>query len=364
MSDTRDHPPLRCLTLPEWPERHRQAWEVAFADSDLLGEAGPAARWSASSCRKTRNGFGLWLSWCASGGIDPDVALADLVTPERVRAYLLDLVAFGRASLTVTCHAQELYDAVRVMAPDVDWSWLMKVHKAQRARSHPERDKLGRLRPAADIEAVGLRLMAEAEAATHWSDQRRAVHFRDGLMIVFLIRRLLRLKNFAALRLGEHLLQEGNTWILHVERREMKGKRPFQALLPPHLQHALGRYLDHHRPVLLRGEDGQERDHDALWVSEVGTPMAERSIHGRICKHTRKAFGRAIPPHFFRDAGATAYAEHAPQKAREIKHLLAHATLDIAEQHYIHAQAINASWRHVAMMEELRLRALDDEEEA
>ena len=37
--------------------------------------------------------------------------------------------------------------------------------RAQRARSHPEGDKLGRLRPAGDIEALGVRLMAEAEAA-------------------------------------------------------------------------------------------------------------------------------------------------------------------------------------------------------
>ena len=161
-------------------------------------------------------------------------------------------------------------------------------------------------------------------------------------MIVLLIRRLLRLKNFTALRLGKHLRQERDTWILRVERDEMKGKRPFQALLPSHIHQALGRYLDQYRPILLRGDDGRERDHDVLWVSEVGTPMAERSIHGRIRKHTRKAFGRAIPPHYFRDAGATTYAENAPRQAREIKHLLGHATPDIAEQHYIHAQAINA----------------------
>ena len=115
--------------------------------------------------------------------------------------------------------------------------------------------------------------MAEAEAATHWSDQRRAVQFRDGLMIVLLIRRLLRLKNFAALRLGEHLVQKGKTWILRVERREMKGKQPFQAHLPTNMQQALERrYLDHHRLILLRGEDGQERDHDALWVSGWARP--------------------------------------------------------------------------------------------
>ena len=38
-----------------------------------------------------------------------------------------------------------------------------------------------------------------------------------------------------------------------------------------------------------------------------------------------------------------------------------HVTHDIAEQHYIYAQAINASRRHVAMMEELRSQAMDEE---
>ena len=164
------------------------------------------------------------------------------------------------------------------------------------------------------------------------------------------------------MQFGEHLRQDGKTWNLRVDRADMKGKRPFQAHLPTNLQQALERYLDYYRPILLQGEDWHARDHVELWVSEVGTPMAERSIHGRICKHTRKALGRAIPPHYFRDAGATTYAEHAPSKAREIKHLLAHATHDIAEQHYIHAQAINASRRHAAMLEDLRLQAVDEAE--
>ena len=73
------------------------------------------------------------------------------------------------------------------------------------------------------------------------------------------------------------------------------------------------------------------------------------------------AAGAARKTRWCRGAGATAYAERAPRQAREIKRLLGHATHDIAEQHYIYAQAINASRRHVAMMEELRSQAMDEE---
>ena len=85
------------MKVAELPEIHRQAWDAAFAGGDLLGDAGPATRWSASFCRRMRSGFGIWLSWCKNHDIDPDVALPALVTPERVRAYLLDLACYQRA---------------------------------------------------------------------------------------------------------------------------------------------------------------------------------------------------------------------------------------------------------------------------
>ena len=223
---------------------------------------------------KTLKGFGYWLNWARDQGYNLDDSLPVLVTVERVVAYIEQLRP-GRASFTVSCHVQELYDAVRVMAPAHDWLWLAGIHRAVRAEAIPERDKLGRLRLAHEIEALGLSSDAGSRDGRRLERpaQSRAVPRRADDHL--LIRRLLRLRNFTELRLGEHIVQLAGVWMLRLGRHETRGHRPLDVLVPRVVIEGLERYLGHHRRVLLRGEGaGTEdaHDHDALWVSEVGTP--------------------------------------------------------------------------------------------
>ena len=207
-----------------------------------------------------------------TAGATTDLAPAERVTPKRVAAYIAELRA-ERADYTVLCRIQELFDALRVMAPDEDWSWLAQVYR-----------NLRRGRPTGARQAVAPKTDRRTRRAgrTHhgrsrdgpdWSARRRAVHFRDGLMIALLAYRPVRIKNLAAMRLGQQLKKiSGNWWILFAAE-ETKSHRAYEAMFPSALLPRLQRYLELHRPVLLRGESGgAEADIDALWVSEVGNP--------------------------------------------------------------------------------------------
>jgi hypothetical protein len=117
----------RRLPIEEWPARDRAIWTEGVERKGLFDAAGAGANWSERSRRKTAGGYGYWLSWLqAQGGCDPNLAPAERVTPKRAAAYIAELRA-ERADYTVVCRIQELFDALRVLAPDEDWSWLAQV---------------------------------------------------------------------------------------------------------------------------------------------------------------------------------------------------------------------------------------------
>jgi integrase/recombinase XerD len=352
---------LRSLAVEHWPVAFQEAWATAQDEGDLLEPDGPAAHWRQHTCLKTRKGFGFFLAWVIHHEGALAQPIAALVVPDRVLAYVADLQA-NRSSSTVTNRVQELYDALRVMEPAFDWRWLKQIYKALRARTQPVSAKAARLRSATELEALGLRLMREADEADAWSARRRAIHYRDGLSIALLLRRPLRTGNFHALQLGEHIQVNSGSWHLILGASEHKGKRPFEAQLSASIIVALTRYIELHRPVLLaRGTANHAPHRGPLWISEKGRAMAEITLHNRIRLHTERAFGSPIPPHWFRDAAATAVVLEAPREAMLTMHLLGHAKPDIAEQHYNRAQTVDSSRRHAALMAHL-MAVIEDED--
>ena len=118
--------------------------------------------------------------------------------------------------------------------------------------ARPARDKLSRLKQPEELIALGERLMDEAEAATEWSARRRAIRYRDGLLIALRAYRPVRRRNLAMMRLGRHLMKVGGRWRIVFGAEETKTHVPYEAVLPAALGPRLERYLDVHRPVLLR----------------------------------------------------------------------------------------------------------------
>src|SRR3954465_1309949 len=88
------------------------------------------------------------------------------------------------------------------------------------------KSKLHRLVLAEVLVTAGLTLMTEADAANHRRALQRATHYRNGLMVALLACCPIRLKNFAALSLGETLVQTGDLWWIVLTAEQTKEKRP------------------------------------------------------------------------------------------------------------------------------------------
>ena len=188
-----------------------------------------------------------------------------------------------------------------------------------------------------------------------------AVLYRDGLMILCLACRPMRLSNFGSMTLGRHLVRNSCGYWLQFEASEMKGRRPFDAgVLPNGLTCAFDRYLDHHRAILLtRGGRSTPATTNALWISAIGTAMNPLSIPNRIKKHTRAAFGRHLWVHLFRDCSATTIAIQDPEHSRIIMSILAQTSIATSEKHDIQSTSLEASRRYQKILGEL----LDEIEE-
>jgi hypothetical protein len=243
---------------------------------------------------------------------------------------------------------------MRVLAPREELRWLAELLITLRRRAVPVREKRQRMRLTRDLVALGQNLMTEADETGGWSAQRRAVRYRDGLMIALLAYRPMRLANFASITIGHHLLKVQDRWWLIFAANEMKARQAYDAAFPESLVPALERYLAHYRPVLLIGEaGGNPAITDALWVSEVATMLARGALANRIRKQTKAAFGSSVPPHWFRDAAATSIAIDDPKHVRDAHHVLGN-TLATTEKHYNQARSLEASRRHHAMLASLR----------
>jgi site-specific recombinase XerD len=157
------------------------------------------------------------------------------------------------------------------------------------------------------------------------------------------------------MKLGQQLKKiSGNWWILFAAE-ETKSHRAYEAMFPQALLPRLLHYLERHWPVLLRGESGgAEADIDALWVSEVGTQLETGALARRIVNHTKAAFGKSVPPHWFRDAAATSIAVDNPRHVGDAHLVLGHAGLETTQKHYNQARSLQASRRQVETLARLR----------
>jgi hypothetical protein len=305
------------LPFNVWPALHQERWMLANQAGGLFKPSGRAAHWRPATARKTSKGWGIYLSWNIENGFPiQELPPEAIVTRERVDAYLTD-VEETNTGWTPYNRAQEVYDAVRVMTPHLHtstWDWLKICFENLRLVAIPSRNKLDRIKLVWQVEELGLDLMELAETLPLISRKNphgvttleRALLYRDGIAIVTMIRRPFRIKNFASIRIGLHLFLEEGSGALTFSAKETKGKRSIEAPLAPHLVEGLHNYIQKYRQVLLTTSGKAKHiKTDKLWISRDGTELAEGSLHNVFRRRTEEAFGKPIPPHWFRDIDVT-----------------------------------------------------------
>jgi integrase len=163
---------------------------------------------------------------------------------------------------------------------------------------------------------------------------RRAVQYRDGLIISTLAMVPLRRGTLAALQIGRQLIRVRDHWEFDIPDANTKTRRPLDYSILDDLSARIDLYLERFRGCI-RGSD----KHAGLWPSHHSIPMRPESINCAVKKRTKKAFGFAVNLHRFRHAAATFWSVHDPVNVRGTKDLLGHASFATTQQHYVMAQS-------------------------
>jgi integrase len=367
-----------CLPVSEWPAIDRELWVRARQKVGLLDEPRPAAGWAPITQESVAKAYGRWLHWLTvSSWLDPLLPPAQRVTFERIQAYVAELQACN-APNTVHMRILHLGRMLDVMEPGSKPEWFGRVLRKLYAARRPVRDDRARLVPALDLQALGWALLKRAEQQTQraphrWSPRWRALHYRDGLLILLLGACSLRARSLAALRIGRHLERRGDCWWVVLGHTDTKTRRSAMVLpLPAAFTGAIERYLAQWRPVLLSRQTAygavQPVDSGSLWLSKSGKPVTPKGFNeliNRVTRRenelinrvTRRELGRPVNPHLFRKIVPTELAIRDPGHVGIAQVLLGHASYETTDRAYNLARALDAARQVQDTMGALRREA-------
>ncbi|WP_422368602.1 hypothetical protein [Pelagibius sp.] len=338
----------KSLPFKARPEADRAAWTAALAEGDIFDGRGPAAHWSVGSRRSIATGYARWLGHLRD--TTPEALVlppAERATRPRLQAYVDHLQA-SLGSGGVFNDVKQLYDALRVMAPDHDWSWLKTLAWRLHQKVTPKA-KQHRIVAATRLLDLGLRLMERADLDSADPHHHQALQYRDGLRIALLTLRPLRRRTLAAITLGETLVPTGDGYALVFGPQHCKNKRPLEFPWPEGILPQLEHYLAAVRPRF----PGADK-HQGLWASCKRLPMRGSALYKQASKRTAAAFGKPVNLHLFRDIAATDLALRGPDALGTARDLLGHADLRSLDRHYLQARQVEAGRNYHKAMLELR----------
>jgi site-specific recombinase XerD len=337
MKETKKTPGPGVHSLPEglWPAADRAAWQQARRPSVRLQRGGAASHLRPVVQHDLRKRYGLFLDFLSrSGRLDMNAPAGGQVTQENVEGYVAELKS-RVSSVTVYGSIQKLRRFVQLIAPGSNLGWLIERQLHSERRPRPKWERVVTTDALVD---AGRTLMAEAEI-TKRPKLTRARMFRNGLMVALLAYCPIRLKNFAALKIGRSFVNVDDIWWIVLTAAETKEKREDERPVPEELTASIERYLEIYRPVLARGT----AETGTLWLAMDGKPMSYASMGELITETTRMTIGVAVSPHLFRTAAVTTLAIRAGDKPHAGSALLHHGPNGpVTQENYNRASCITA----------------------
>jgi integrase/recombinase XerD len=318
------------LRFENWPAEDQSRWQAAFKTGDRFDESGRGAHLEESTRKVWQESYARFLGFITAN-LQPEARID--------RKIVSEYVTWRRRScgdMTIAINLGHLRGALKLIAPDTDWSWLLTITK-RIAATAPRKAGKYHLVTSDRLYALGIKLMdgavADAEAAGRIR-KAYAFQYRDGLVIAFLALIPLRRRTLAALRIGRHLVKTGDLWSLDIPAADTKARRALDYPISREISERINLYLEQ-----FRGRIPGANKHTSLWASNQGCPMCGMAIYAAVRKRTKKAFGFAVNLHRFRHAAASFWSSHDPVNVRGAKDLLGHASFDPTEKHYIMGQS-------------------------
>ena len=335
----------RSLPVSEWPDSDRQAWEEACRPGVRLRRGGTASRFAKASRDDFAGRYGAFLGFLQrSGSFDAKGAATAHVTPSNVERYVAELK--GRVlSTTVWNCIYKLRMAATLLNPKVDFSWLAEIEKDLALVMAP-RSKFPRVVLSERLVEAGLTLVTEAEKYGKRAFER-AKGIRNGLVIALLATSPIRIKNFAALEVGNTFKEVQGNWWISLPYKSTKTKTSDERPIPEFLNRAIDLYLREARPVLI----GSRSSTNSLWISSrTGQRYTTKNLGTLISKITFRTVGVDVSPHLFRTAGATTAAMYGGDNPHLASTLLGHSDSRVTHKHYVRATSVNAAKEYAAII--------------
>ncbi|MBO9448556.1 site-specific integrase [Ruegeria sp. R14_0] len=339
------------LVLPykDWPQADKTAWEALFATGDIFDGMGPCVDWSDGSRKKRRQSYGYWLSWMER--LQPTLLErrpTDRITKDAVRAFLEEAETRVGA-ITLKNLVSDLYVLAAAIQPTGNWGWLNRLFN--RLNHRADHKSLPKPVPISANEVLGRSplCLEDIEDDPSLNDLKRAIHFRQALMIAFLVSRPVRRRALLAMTEDQHLRKTKEGFKLIFSAEDMKAKKARWSPLPKALVNPMLTYLDRHRPILLG-----RKTSNALWINQYGDPITPDGPSRELPKVTKRPLGVELRPHKFRHIAATTIAETDPEHVGIIRDILGHATLDMAEKHYNRASGLSACDAYQSVVNQLK----------
>ena len=324
------------LHFSAWPAEDRALWAAAFEHGDVFDEVRGGAHLAAATKIGLRTAYARFLGFLTSEYPERLRLTAEArVDRDSIKTFVKHLRQSCRdTSVVSTLHMLRL--ALRLICPKTDWSWLKTITKRINAQAQPRSDR-ARGVTSAQLYAIGLQLMAEAEAAAIAAGQvtrEDALTYRDGLIIALLAAVPLRRRTVAALTINQHLVKIGDCWLLDIPAVDTKTRRPLEFPISDTLSERIDVYL-----VRFRSAITGSNDHQGLWPSARGKPMGDGAIYDAVRRRTTEALGFPINLHSFRRAAGNLWSISDPVNVRGVKDLLGQSAFATTEKHYIGAQS-------------------------
>lgn len=333
----------RCKPPSEWPREDQRTWASTTLKGGLFDDDGPLAHRRAAGVGMVAKAYGRWLTWLDSEAMVDPVATATVhATPESIKIYARHLLD-RNAPRSVIQRLHGLRDALNALAPTKSWGFIRDMERSLSRIATPVRDKRAKLRTSDELQALGVRLCAQAldPSTAPPAPVARAALFRDGLAIALLAARPLRMRTFTALDLT-HFDRQGDELWLRIQPELMKTNRAFECPIPNDIADVIATYIEEFRPVLIAENAGAGDPGAQLWVSVNGRAMTENALGRRILATTKRELSVAINPHMFRDALATTIAETDPVHVHMASSILGHTSITTTERFYNHGRAVEA----------------------
>ena len=149
----------------------------------------------------------------------------------------------------------------------------------------------------------------------------------------------IRLKNFAALEIGQTFKEIHGRWWIVLPGSCTKSGRLDERPVPAFLNSAIEEHLNRSRPVLMRSGSPT----NALWISSTtGKPMTKKNLGTLVSKITLQTVGVDVSPHMFRTAAASTAAAYGCDTPYLASALLNHTDTRVTEDHYNRASSMTA----------------------